>query len=103
MKLLAETLKDEELSKLSLEEILHRLFHEFDITIYDSESYEFMCQCSQEKTEKMLLLLGEEVKDILLEQGSIQFNCGFCGKNYVFDAEDVNEIFEFDVLEENRH
>lgn len=97
---LVESLSAEELLTLEIKKILHRLFHEYDITLYDEEYFEFMCQCSQEKISKILLLLSQdEIKEILSEQGSLEFSCEYCGKKYVFDKDDVNQILGSDSLD----
>jgi len=32
--------------------------------------------------------------EIVESQGAIQVNCEFCGKNYMFDKAQVEELFE---------
>jgi molecular chaperone Hsp33 len=48
------------------------------------------------------MLGGEEVGQILVEQGSVEIACDFCHQRYVFDEEDVNELFDYDVVEAAR-
>ncbi|MBP6562332.1 MAG: Hsp33 family molecular chaperone HslO [Neisseriaceae bacterium] len=95
---LTQTIKAEELLTLPAQTVLYRLYHETPPRLFDPEPFAFACTCSHEKVSNMLLLIGgEEVGSVLLEQGSIQINCDFCHKAYVFDEADVTELFGMDV------
>jgi molecular chaperone Hsp33 len=99
VKLLTATLSEAELRQLSHEIVLHRLFHEDDIRLFEPELYTFMCSCSRDKVSNMLRILGhEEVADILREQGSIDVNCEFCGQHYQFDQVDAEQLFAADSM-----
>ncbi len=94
VKLLAETLTDEELLTLDEEELLQRLFHEDDIRLFDSEAIHFYCNCSRQRIEQMLRGLGrEEVESIVAEQGNVEVACEYCNKNYRFDRVDATQLF----------
>ena len=87
-------MKKEELTTLSAQEILHRLYHEDDVRLFTPDLIEFACSCSREKIEKTLVGLGyKEVKEILTEQGSVGVDCNFCNLHYEFDSIDVETIF----------
>lgn len=93
-KLLAHTLSESELTTLDAATVLHRLFHEHPPRVFPAQPQRFACTCSWEKVGNMLVLLGqEEVASILAEQGSIEIGCDFCGQQYVFDEDDVGEVF----------
>lgn len=93
--------------QLDGEDILYRLFHRETVRLFDRESIVFACSCSRERVADMLKMLGgEEVGEVVLEQGSIEVACDFCKHRYVFDEQDVTELFEMDVVEavrEARH
>ncbi|MBL1433295.1 MAG: Hsp33 family molecular chaperone HslO [Gammaproteobacteria bacterium] len=94
VKLLAETLSDDELLTLDDEALLHRLFHDDDILLFESEAIRFHCSCSRERIERMLLGLGkDEVDSIIQEQGNIDVACEYCNKNYSFDSVDAMQLF----------
>ncbi|MCL6263907.1 Hsp33 family molecular chaperone HslO [Craterilacuibacter sp. RT1T] len=96
---LASTLKGEELLELPATEILHRLYHDDEVRLFDAETLAFACNCSQERVGDMLKMLGgEEVANVILEQGSIEIHCEFCNQQYVFDEDDVNALFHTDVV-----
>lgn len=104
---LAETLKRNELRQLDGEDILYRLFHRETVRLFDREPIVFACSCSRERVADMLKMLGgEEVGEVVMEQGSIEVACDFCKQRYVFDEQDVSELFEMNVVEavrEARH
>ncbi len=46
---LTETIKTEELLTLPANEVLWRLYHEEEVTVYDPQDVEFKCTCSRER------------------------------------------------------
>ncbi|MDH5483720.1 MAG: Hsp33 family molecular chaperone HslO [Gammaproteobacteria bacterium] len=91
---LASTLRDEEIINLPVKEVLHRLFHEDDVRLYESDPISFRCNCSIERIQSMLLSLGEkETHEILHEQGKIEIDCEFCNAHYEFDTVDIEILF----------
>ncbi len=92
--LLAATLTREELLTLSVDEILHRLFWEETLRVFDPVRPRFACTCSRQRVSTMLLGLGREESDSLIEErGEVEVGCEFCGAQYRFDAVDVGELF----------
>ncbi len=91
---LAATLTREELLALDPQAVLHRLFWEEQVRLFEPHQPRFACTCSRERVGKMLGSLGrEEVDGIVLEQGRVEIGCDFCGTKYHFDAVDVGELF----------
>jgi len=91
---LSSTIKNEELLMLDAEEIIHRLYHEEDIRLFDAEAISFRCSCSRQRVEKMLISLGEaEVKSMIDELTNIEVACEFCNQKYNFDAVDSEQLF----------
>ncbi len=94
LQLLADTLKPEELRKLSDREILRRLFAEDDVRIFESSPVFFRCRCSRDRVVGMLRGVGaEEIRSVLAERGSVEVRCDFCNRAYQFDPVDVEQIF----------
>ena len=92
--ILADTVKDEELLKLPVQQLLHRLYHEEDLRIYDAKPIRFNCTCSQEKIEHAVASMGEvEANTIIEEQGNITVDCDFCNTTYLLDSVDVARLF----------
>lgn len=92
---LGQTITADELLNLDNQTILHRLYHEDDIRLFDARSIQFRCRCNEEKMKQALLLLGKEDIDALLAEhgGKANVNCDFCNQNYAFDAIDVALLF----------
>ncbi len=95
VQLLADTLKPAELRDLSDRDILHRLFNEDDVRLFESTPVSFRCKCSHERVESVLKSLGEaEVRSILTERADVEVQCDFCNRTFNFDAVDVERIFK---------
>lgn len=91
---LADTLTCSELLEVPAEELLHRLYHEEDVRLFEREPVGFHCGCSRERVGEMIRGLGRaEAETIIAEQGSIEVDCEFCGAHYSFDAVDAEAIF----------
>ena len=91
---LASTVTEDELQRLALGELLHRLFNEETLRLFDSHTIKFSCSCSRERTAAMLLSLGKaEASEILETEGEISVSCEFCSTNYSFDQIDVDQVF----------
>ncbi|RPH28727.1 Hsp33 family molecular chaperone HslO [Buttiauxella warmboldiae] len=90
---LTETIKAEELLTLPANDVLWRLYHEEEVTLYDPQNVEFKCTCSRERCADALRTLpDEEVNSIIAEEGEIDMNCDYCGNHYVFNSMDIAEI-----------
>ncbi len=95
---LANTVTPHELKTLSPEVLLQRLFHEEDVRLFNARAIKAFCSCTRESVINMLKMLGKtEVDSIIAEQGSIQVNCDFCNKHYVFDELESTQLFEEDL------
>lgn len=96
--MLADTLTDHELLNLDCETLLHRLFHEEKVRLFESEPVQFECACSKEKIEYVLRSLGEaELEHLLNEIGAVEVGCEFCNKQYRFDRIDVQRLLTGEV------
>jgi molecular chaperone Hsp33 len=98
VQLIGETLTPEELRTLADVEILHRLFNEDDLRLFEPAPVYFRCRCSRERVSGMLQSLGEsETRSVLAERGEVEVHCDFCNRAYVFDAVDVAQLFNAGV------
>lgn len=96
---LANTVRDEELLSLSAEDLLHLIFSEEDVRLFDAQAVSFSCSCSQTSVGNMLRLLGEaELNSILEERNIIEVNCDYCNKHYEFDAVDTKALFAAEII-----
>lgn len=91
---LGETVTASELIELPAADVLHRLFHEEDLRVFEAQAVSFRCSCSRERVANMLRTLGtDEVHEILEEQGEVEVSCEFCNQRYAFDPVDVDQLF----------
>jgi molecular chaperone Hsp33 len=98
VQIIGDTLTPEELRTLSDQEILHRLFNEDDVRLFEPAPVFFRCRCSRERVSSMLQGLGEkETRSVLAERGEVEVRCDFCNRAYVFDAVDVAALFNSGV------
>jgi molecular chaperone Hsp33 len=94
VQLIGATLTAAELGTLPDAQILHRLFHEDDVRLFEAAPVYFRCRCSRDRVSGMLHGLGEtETRSILAERGAVEVRCDFCNRPYVFDAVDVARLF----------
>ncbi len=98
---LASTLKNAELLSTDIRTLMHRLFWEETIRIFEPKHPSFHCSCTREKVGNMLKMLGQpEIESMLEELGNVSVNCDFCGQQYGFDKVDCTQLFSADSLAE---
>ncbi len=92
--MLASTVTDTELLELGQQEIIHRLFHEEDVRIFERQPVAFHCNCSRERVAEALRGMGhDEIMDIIHTEGKVEVSCQFCNRHYDFDAVDAEQLF----------
>lgn len=90
---LASTVKEDELLGLETGELLHRLYHEEEVRLYDTKVMQFGCSCSRQRTLDAVMSLGsEEIRELLIEQGSVKVDCQFCAEKYEFTEADLVDL-----------
>lgn len=95
LQMLAQTLTTEELLTLDNATILHRLYHEEPVELFDPRRLYYQCSCSRERTARALISLGQkEIQSIVAEQGAVSISCEFCGTDYEFNASEVALLFQ---------
>ncbi len=91
---LAQTITDEELIKLDAQSILHRLFHQEVLELFDEKFVKYECLQNKDKFEKVIFNLGEkEARKLLDENGEIAIHNEICNKHIFFNAKDLDRIF----------
>lgn len=92
---LATTLSAEELLGLDNETILHRLYHEEQVRVFPGADLKFHCSCTRERSEQALISLGFAELQLLLAEkaGIIEVDCQFCNERYLFNENDVIQMF----------
>jgi molecular chaperone Hsp33 len=91
---LANTLERRELLDAAPETLMHRLFWEETLRVFEPQPCVFACTCSRERVARMLVTLGrDEVDATLAQEGHVEVHCEFCNKEYEFDPVDCAQLF----------
>ncbi len=97
--LLAKTLRADDLVEGATHDLLHKIFAEDDVRVFEPRGARFRCRCSREKVEEVLRLLGEQETRAACEMnGKVEVTCEYCGRLRVFDAVDVTRVFSGQAL-----
>lgn len=92
---LSETITADELLHLNNQTILHRLYSQEEVRVFEPVPIIFKCTCSLARSENAILMLGkEEAEQELKDKQKIVVTCEFCNKEYTFDRVDVANIFK---------
>lgn len=77
------------------EEIADMLLDGLEPNELDTASPVYHCDCSRERTEKVLISIGrEELSSIAAEGKDTSVCCHFCGKEYVFTPQEIAKLAE---------
>lgn len=64
------------------------------VKILTTGSFEYRCDCSKEKIEKVLLAMGRQsIEDLVAENGHVEVFCEFCRKRYEFQPSEIYNLF----------
>jgi molecular chaperone Hsp33 len=92
--MLTDTVKPEELLHIENQVLLHRLYSEDDVRVFEKIPVMFSCNCSVERSEHAIAILGQkEAEQELKLKENIVVTCEFCNKAYSFDRVDIARIF----------
>jgi len=76
-------------------EIAAMLLNGLEPNELDTASPVYKCDCSRERTEKVLISIGQkELRAIADEGKDTEVKCHFCGKNYVFSPQEIARLAE---------
>jgi molecular chaperone Hsp33 len=96
---LFDTLDREELLTWPTADLLRRLFHEDGAEVLGERPLRFACSCSRERVASMLQSLGEEEAQAAAAGGVAEIRCEFCGQQYLFDADQIADLFRLHGVE----
>ena len=97
---LTETLTEEEMFSLPVNDILYRLYHQEEVEVYPPHPVTFACSCSKQRSADALRNVDkQELLQIIEEDGAIKMNCQYCHSEYVFDSVDVEAIHNGQFVE----
>lgn len=70
------------------------LLAQHGFTVLSQTDAHWSCNCNRENMQNVVLSLGQaEAYDIINEVGNIEIICPYCKTKYVFNKEQVNELF----------
>lgn len=90
------SVSDAELLELDNATLLHRLYHESTVRIFEPRAAQFKCRCDTERMNAVLRALGkEDVNALLAEKKILEIRCEFCNQLYRFDSIDAAMLFDY--------
>ncbi|RUM79636.1 MAG: Hsp33 family molecular chaperone HslO, partial [Candidatus Thioglobus sp.] len=94
---LSNTITKSELCDLTAEQLLHRLFHEETVELFEDNTIDYECHQDRVRFEKIIFDLGEQdARDLLQEQGEISIHNEICNEHLFFNEQDLDRIFAKD-------
>lgn len=95
LRILAQTVKDEELLADNADQLLNKLFADAPpLRLFEPREVDVSCNCDRAGIARLLISLGrEEVESIIIEQGKVSVTCEFCGVDYKFSQGEAAELF----------
>lgn len=89
--MLTNTIKSDELFHLDANELLHRLYHQHEVRIFDPQAVSYRCSCSEEKCLNTIAQFNpKELKALLEEQGNVSMTCEYCQTTYRFNESQLS-------------
>ncbi len=86
--ILLDTVEDLELIGPSVAptDLLIRLFHEESPRVFDAQSVQFGCTCSEERVRQSLSIYSaKDIEKMTTPEGKVTADCQFCGAHYVLE------------------
>ena len=75
------------------EHLLETVLKGFDLQVTSVEDVSFYCNCSRERFERGLVLLGKaELENIIAEGEDVDLTCQFCSRSYRFTPDQIRKI-----------
>ena len=89
--ILMDTCTEEELLDPELHSniVLHRLFHEEGVRVFEPIEVKKGCRCSSSKIENILSMMPEEDIEYMTVDGKLSMRCEFCSRDFTFDLEEI--------------
>lgn len=76
----------------SCEDIALMALEGLEPNVLDDFKVEYRCSCSRERTQRVLISLGEQQLREMASEGNVDVRCDFCGNNYCFTPEDIDKL-----------
>ena len=77
------------------EDLLKLILGDMDLRFTDKMPCQYHCGCTRQRVEKALISVGEKELRTMIEEGKpVEMNCHFCGKNYSFSVEEIEQLLK---------
>ena len=83
-KLMEEGKSCEDIALMALDGLEPNVLDDFEVN--------YKCDCSRERTERVLVSLGREQLEDIAKDGGTDVKCNFCDKVYHFTSEEITEL-----------
>ena len=75
---------------MSIEDIIHQVFEDYDVSITDTLPCAYVCDCSKERVEQAVISLGrKEIASMIEEDEPVEVVCDFCHTKYTFSTDEL--------------
>lgn len=79
--------------KTGPEQAAREIFSDMEIKKIGEVEPHYICDCSRERLEQVILSLGrEEIEDMIEKDGGAELTCRFCNKKYRFSGEELTAL-----------
>ena len=72
--------------------IINKILEGFEVNFLDITDLHFHCHCTRERIEEVLMSLGRDDLQSLIDDGQAEVGCQFCGKKYHFTAAELEAL-----------
>ena len=79
-------------SGLNANGIIAKIADGLEVNFLDKTLLKFHCHCSRQRIEEVLISLGREELQSLIDDGHAEVGCQFCGKKYQFNKEELEAL-----------
>ena len=77
------------------EDLLTLVLGDMNLQFTDKMPCRYHCGCTRQRVEKALISVGEKELRSMIEEGKpVEMNCHFCGKNYSFSVEEMEQLLK---------
>lgn len=77
------------------EDIMKKLFQDYDIHIMDTIPTAYRCDCSRERVYRAVMSIGrKDIEEMIADGKPIEVNCHFCGQHYIFNVEALKTMLK---------
>lgn len=74
-------------------DLLYRLYHEDGVRLFDKRPVRHGCRCSEERVQRTLTSFPKAEVASMAEDGRITVTCEFCRTDYVYNLNDLDDLF----------